>query len=95
MRAQCLKSIQVGDVVVDLRRFPQDVVREWLVSQQGHPPDPELSHVCDRMRPSLPSLTEDLQCDYLDLYMIHWPVPEKHLDAYKAGPWTFPQLGTL
>lgn len=27
---------------------------------------------------------EELQCGYLDLCLVHWPVPGKHVDAYKA-----------
>jgi len=26
----------------------------------------------------------DLRCEYIDCYMIHWPVPGKHVAAYKA-----------
>ena len=29
------------------------------------------------------SLTE-LQVDYIDLYLVHWPVPGKHVDCYKT-----------
>ena len=27
---------------------------------------------------------QDLDCDFLDLYCVHWPVPGKHVDAYVA-----------
>eukprot|EP00036_Acanthoecidae_sp_10tr_P008468 CAMPEP_0182927770 /NCGR_PEP_ID=MMETSP0105_2-20130417/14138_1 /TAXON_ID=81532 ORGANISM="Acanthoeca-like sp., Strain 10tr" /NCGR_SAMPLE_ID=MMETSP0105_2 /ASSEMBLY_ACC=CAM_ASM_000205 /LENGTH=305 /DNA_ID=CAMNT_0025065739 /DNA_START=44 /DNA_END=957 /DNA_ORIENTATION=+ len=27
---------------------------------------------------------KDLQVEYIDLYLVHWPVPGKHIDAYKA-----------
>ena len=26
---------------------------------------------------------EDLQTEYLDVYLVHWPVPGKHVEAYK------------
>jgi len=35
------------------------------------------------VRRSIETSIEDLCCDYLDIAMIHWPVPDFHLDAYK------------
>ena len=35
------------------------------------------------VRESCLQSVSDLQCEYLDLYLIHWPVPGKHVEAYK------------
>lgn len=35
------------------------------------------------VRAQLMKTLEDLGTSYLDLYCIHWPVPSKHVDAYK------------
>ena len=38
----------------------------------------------DAIRKQLERTLSDLGTDYLDLYLIHWPVPGKHVDAYKT-----------
>jgi 2,5-diketo-D-gluconate reductase A len=35
------------------------------------------------VRRSIEKSIEDLCCDYLDIAMIHWPVPDYHIEAYK------------
>jgi len=35
------------------------------------------------VREQVQKTIKDLGCEYLDLYMIHWPVPGKHVEAYK------------
>ena len=41
-------------------------------------------HGPDAVRASCLQSINDLQCGYLDLYLIHWPVPDKHIEAYKT-----------
>lgn len=38
----------------------------------------------DAIRAQLDKTLADLGTDYVDLYLIHWPVPGKHVDAYKT-----------
>ena len=38
----------------------------------------------EAIRARLEQTLSDLGTDYVDLYLIHWPVPGKHVDAYKT-----------
>jgi diketogulonate reductase-like aldo/keto reductase len=38
----------------------------------------------DAIRKQLMKTLSDLQTEYVDLYLIHWPVPNHHVDAYKT-----------
>jgi len=38
----------------------------------------------DAIRAQLDKTLADLGTDYVDLYLVHWPVPGKHVDAYKT-----------
>lgn len=38
----------------------------------------------DAIRAQLEKTLSDLGTDYVDLYLVHWPVPGKHVDAYKT-----------
>lgn len=50
------------------------------------------AHGKDHVLPALKKTLSDLQLDYLDLYLIHWPVPVKHDLMMPAKPSDFYSL---
>jgi len=38
----------------------------------------------EAIRAQVQQSLDDLQTDYLDLYLVHWPVPGKHVQAYQT-----------
>mmetsp|Transcript_88674 Transcript_88674/g.185337 ORF Transcript_88674/g.185337 Transcript_88674/m.185337 type:complete len:549 (-) Transcript_88674:24-1670(-) len=38
----------------------------------------------DAVKAQVQKCIDDLQCEYLDIMLVHWPVPGKHVEAYKA-----------
>ena len=49
----------------------------FLTSKLDNP-----NHDPDRARRSFTQTLNDLQTDYVDLFLIHWPLPTEHLDGY-------------
>merc|ERR1719253_659223 len=38
----------------------------------------------DAVKAQVDKTIADLQCGYVDIFMVHWPVPGKHVEAYNA-----------
>lgn len=38
----------------------------------------------DAVKAQVHKAIADLQCSYIDLFLVHWPVPGKHVEAYNA-----------
>ncbi|MFW2388093.1 MAG: aldo/keto reductase [Polyangiales bacterium] len=53
------------------------------------------SHAPDQVRPALETSLRKLRLDYLDLYLIHWPVALRHGVALPSGPEDFISLSEL
>ncbi len=53
------------------------------------------SHAPEDVRPALQTSLEKLQLDYLDLYLIHWPVVLRHGTELPRGPQDFLPLSEV
>jgi alcohol dehydrogenase (NADP+) len=69
-----------------------DVRREemWITSKLWND-----SHAPEHVRPALETSLSKLQLDYLDLYLIHWPVALRHGTALPLGPQDFLPLSEV
>jgi diketogulonate reductase-like aldo/keto reductase len=68
----------VGQAIVD-SQIPREELflcsKVWTTTIEKGP---------DSIRAQLERTLRDLQTDYLDLYLVHWPVPGHHVTAYKT-----------
>ena len=66
-----------------LRKILQDGVRRedlWITSKLWND-----KHAEDDVRPAFEKSLRDLQLDYLDLYLVHWPFPNSHPPGCSVG----------
>jgi len=68
----------VGQAIVN-SKIPRDQLflcsKVWTTTIEQGP---------DAVKAQLEQTLKDLQTDYLDLYLVHWPVPGHHVTAYKT-----------
>jgi len=68
----------VGQAVADSKIPRQDLFlcsKVWTTTVEQGP---------EAIKAQLEQTLTDLQTDYLDLYLVHWPVPGHHVTAYKT-----------
>ena len=82
---------EVGRALVDAFAAG-DVQREdvWITSKLWND-----SHAPEDVRPALEASLRKLRLDYLDLYLIHWPVALKRGTALPSGPEDFVPLSAV
>lgn len=92
---ECVRTaLEVGYRFLDCAQFYGNEKEVGMAIQDSKIPRSELflaSKVwCDNIyrgpsavRKQVLQTLQDLQTDYLDLYLIHWPVPGKHVAAYQ------------
>ena len=90
-----MDALQCGYRFLECAEFYGNEAQVGKAIQQSGIPRSEL-FVCSKVwtttieqgeeaiRSQLDRTLKDLGTDYLDLYLIHWPVPGKHVEAYKT-----------
>jgi diketogulonate reductase-like aldo/keto reductase len=78
---RCFECAEFYGNEADLGKAFQSVKREELfIISKVWTTTMEKGQVREQLEKTLAAL----QTDYLDLYMIHWPVPKHHIEAYKV-----------